>query len=124
MEPCTYVESVCNLAGSEVETKATLKVHADSGARYIPPSKAEGVAQFNEKVKVLVDGVEGVDVKVFYIIRPGDTVETMKGVVPLGGSDAVDLGHDGKVWCLLFWEKSGDYLLECRRIYSAVVDRL
>ena len=94
-----YRESVCALAGSEVQEKQVLKVDKD-----LPSSDAEKAAAFNTAVKEITSGVEGLEINVVSKLGVGDKYKTITDVVALNETEKMNLEHkEGEVWLLDFW---------------------
>jgi len=99
VKPKFYMESVCPLKHTEVMVKAMLMV---KGA--CPASKSDKVKEFNERVKDIVEGVEGIEIAVTCNLGAGDPYDTIKDIVPMQNTGPIDLVHKaGEVWLLDFW---------------------
>lgn len=89
---------MCPLTADKVENKVVLSIEKE-----MPASEAEKIAKFNEAIKPVIDGIEGVTNKVVAKLGPGDPYDTIKDVVHINEDGVKDLVHDGKVWLVDFW---------------------
>ena len=93
-------ETVCPLAADKVEDDITLSIKES-----LPSTMSEQVNQFNEKIKSVIEGVDGVECSVVSTLSAGDKYQTITDIEEMNGEDGkkVELPHDGQVWLLDFW---------------------
>uniref|UniRef100_A0A7S3IZY9 Thioredoxin domain-containing protein n=1 Tax=Strombidium inclinatum TaxID=197538 RepID=A0A7S3IZY9_9SPIT len=90
---------VCPLAADKVIGKSTMIVAKD-----LPSTKAAEAKKFNEEVKEITKGIQGVEIDVKAQFGAGDQYDTITGVVPINGGDPINLEHkEGEVWLIDFW---------------------
>ena len=95
----TYREMVCPLADTKVEGRLALTVDKE-----LPSTEAAKVDKFKEAIKPIIEGVEGVEIKVVSKLAAGDMYKTITGIQKMGSEKTCDLPHtEGEVWLLDFW---------------------
>jgi len=74
-------------------------------AKQLPSTDQEKADKFNEAIKPIIDGIEGVQVSVAAVVGAGDMYQTIKGVTTLDDAEtAVDIEHkEGEVIMIDFW---------------------
>jgi thiol-disulfide isomerase/thioredoxin len=58
---------------------------------------------FNEEVKPIIEGIEGVSIKLTCPVKAGMKYETIEDVTSIHNEEKVSLEHDGQVWLVDFW---------------------
>merc|ERR1712224_425678 len=95
----TSRETVCALAGSEIQDEFSMSVKGSLG-----PECKEQVEAFKAEVEKEIGSVEGLKMEVNVQLGPGCQYDTIKKVVPINGGDPVNLEHkEGEVWLVDFW---------------------
>jgi hypothetical protein len=94
-----YREEVAALNSTEVEGNLVMKV-----AKQLPSTDQEKADKFNEAIKPITDGIEGISVSVAAVVGAGDMYKTITGVTTLDAETPVDIEHkEGEVMMIDFW---------------------
>jgi len=95
-----YREAVCQLTTDEVKGRTMLKVE-----KSLPSTQKEKAEKFNEAVKPLIEGIEGIQVKVSSAVNVGDMYQTITNVTTLDDDQTpVNIEHaPGTVMMIDFW---------------------
>lgn len=96
-----YSENVCQLFGEQPKFTAKNMLRAE---KELPSTDQAKVDSFNEKVKPIIDGVKGVNIKVVSKLSAGDFYKTIGNVMPFEGEAPVEITHnEGEVVLVDFW---------------------
>jgi len=95
-----YREEVCQLTGADVMGRTMMSVE-----KSLPASDKEKADKFNEKIKAVTEGVEGIKVAVNSALGQGDMYQTITNVTTLDDDQTpVDIKHEADTVMMVdFW---------------------